>query len=103
MWYKDDGGRPTMGNHDVYDTPEDKKARAAERELQEVIRSLREYLMKMNASLFSVDELYRLINPLFNYDTGSAGLEYKKWLLGVKGRVDGGRPGGWSSATKKTP
>ena len=58
-------------SYDVFDPPEHPE------DTEEEIRSLREYLMEMNSSLFSVEELGKLILP---YDPQYT-QEYKEWLL----------------------
>ena len=80
-------------NHPVSYTPD-----AAEIELREVIRSLREYLIERNASLFSVGELGKLILP---YNPAYA-QQYKEWLLRIKRRADTGILGGRHSVIRKT-
>jgi len=72
-------------NHPVSYTPDTKEVG-----LREEIRSLREYLMEMNSSLFSVEELRKLIIP---YDPAYAE-QYKDWLLRIKKRADAGICGG---------
>ena len=77
-----------MGNHDLWDTPEDRKAKADGEELFRTILSLRQYLGEMNSSLFSVEEIRKLILPGFAETE-----ENKKWLIRLKERVDRGIAG----------
>ncbi|MEK7116728.1 MAG: hypothetical protein AAB837_01015 [Patescibacteria group bacterium] len=71
-------------SYEVFDPPEYPE------DTKEVIRSLKEYLMERNSSLFSVEELRKFIIP---YDPMYSE-QYKEWLLATKRRVDIGIPGG---------
>lgn len=51
-----------MGNHDVYDTPEDRAQEVKEKEFQEKVRKLHQKLLETRVSLFTVSELSRLMN-----------------------------------------
>lgn len=85
--------------HDIEEALERRRARTAEAERLEVISSLREYLVERNSSLFSVDELSKLILT----DRVENNEEYLNWLLRVKRRVDAGVLGGKSSVIREHP
>lgn len=61
--------------------------------LESEVESLRGYLMEMNSSHFSVQEIQKLINPPATFGVRRQS-EYKNWLLVVKKRVDAGIRGG---------
>ena len=65
--------------------------------LESEVESLRNYLMEMNSSHFSVQEIQKLMNPPVTFGVRRL-TEYKNWLLVVKKRVDAGISGGRHSA-----
>ena len=73
-------------NSNGVDGCDDIRATAETETLESIIRSLREYLMEMNSSLFSVEELSKLILP-YNRQYAQ---EYKEWLLWLKKKADKG-------------
>lgn len=68
--------------------------------LEAEVDSLRTYLMEMSCSHFSVLEVQKLMNPPVTFGVARQ-IEYKDWLLVIKGRVDAGVSGGRHSTTKK--
>jgi len=90
-----------MGNHNIWE--DIRKAEDVRKGRQEVIRSLREYLMEMNTSFFSIEELGKLINPPnFVVSKDVECEEYKNWLLRIKKRADAGILGGRHSIIRET-
>jgi hypothetical protein len=51
-----------MGNHDPYNTPEDRAEKTEEKKFQEEIGQIHDQLMKMRSNLFTVSELKWLMN-----------------------------------------
>lgn len=80
-----------MGNHNLYDTPEDLAREKKAQELKSAISSVREYLMEFNCSAFSVMELKKLTDPPVGFLTDD---DYLRWLLVVKKRIEAGIMGG---------
>lgn len=51
-----------MGNHDVYDTPEDRQKELEEKKFQKEVQKIHSRLLKMVSWNFTIEELCRLMN-----------------------------------------